>query len=223
MFNRVIRRPSRSTTLGLVTALALVLSLGLTGCQKIPDSASKADFCQAGERFSALQDVPFSEGQAAIRELADVGTPADIDPAGRAGFEELVDRMESSKNAADFLKKSQKLSIEESEHRTALTVYIQLTCLLATASTADFCVAGKIFAATRNGEFEARKAALDDLVKVGAPPDIRPAARVGLIELVDRMNAADSNSELDELTRAISPAEREHLEALDAYIKRACR
>lgn len=220
MLNEVNWRRARFATVVLLTA---VVSVGLTGCQKIPKDASKAAFCQAGERFSALQDVPFSEGQAAIKALADVGTPADIDKPAREGFVELVDRMDSSEDAAEFLKKSQRLSAAESEHRTALTVYIQLTCVLGNASTADFCVAGKVFAATRNGAFEERRTALDTLVKVGAPPDISPAARLGLIELVDRMTSSKSNEQLDELTRKISPDEREHLVALDDFIKRACK
>lgn len=220
MLNEVIARRVRCAALVLLTAVAAV---GLTGCENIPEDASKAAFCQAGERFSALQDVPFSEGQAAIKALADVGTPADIDKPAREGFVELVDRMKSSDDAAEFLKKSQTLSAKQSEHRTALTVYIQLTCVLGNASTADFCVAGKVFAATRNGAFEERRTALDTLVKVGAPPDISPAARLGLIELVDRMNSSKSNEQLDELTRKISPDEREHLVALDDFIKRACK
>lgn len=220
MLNEVIGRRGRSAVLALLTAVAAV---GLTGCQHIPKDASKAAFCQAGERFSALQDVPFSQGQAAIKALADVGTPGDIDRAARAGFVELVDRMNSSDDAAEFLKKSQHLSAKESEHRTALTVYIQLTCVLGNASTADFCVAGKVFAATRNGPFEERRTALDTLVKVGAPPDISPAARLGLIELVDRMTASKSTEQLDELTRKISPDERDHLVALDEFIKTACK
>lgn len=220
MLNEVSWRRGRLGALALVT---VVTAGTLTGCQKIPEDASKAAFCQAGERFSALNDVPFSEGQAAIKALADVGTPADIDKPARKGFVELVDRMNSSDDAAEFLKKSQSLNTEEAANRSALTVYIQLTCVLANASTADFCVAGKVFAATRNGEFEARKSTLDALVKVGAPPDIPPAARLGLIELVDRMNASDSNQELDELTRSINPDEREHLVALDDFIKTACK
>lgn len=219
MLSKVSSRRGRTAALALLTAVG---AAGLTGCQDIPDSASKASFCQAGERFSALQDVPFSEGQAAIKALAEVGTPADIDKPARQGFVELVERMESSDDAAEFLEKSQKLSTRESEHRTALTVYIQLTCVLGNASTADFCVAGKVFAANRNGAFEDRKAALDGLVKVGAPPDISPAARLGLIELVDRMNSSTSNEQLDELTRDISADEREHLVALDDFIKKAC-
>ncbi|MCX6396407.1 MAG: hypothetical protein NTV23_07980 [Propionibacteriales bacterium] len=216
---KVFGRRGRIAVLALLLAFA---SAALVGCEDVPADASKAAFCQAGERFSALQDVPFSEGQAAIKALAEVGTPTDIDKPAREGFVELVARMEDSDDAAEFLRKSQSLSAAESEHRTALTVYIQLTCLLANASTADFCVAGKEFAANRNGAFEDRKAALEALVKVGAPPDISPAARLGLIELVDRMNSATSNEQLDELTRTTSPDEREHLVALDAFIKRAC-
>lgn len=220
MRNEVSWRRGRVAALVLLTALS---ALTLTGCQDIPEDASKAAFCQAGERFSALEKVPFSEGEAAAKALAEVGTPADIDKPAREGFVELIDRMDSSDNAAEFLKKSRSLGSKETEHLTALTAYIRLTCLLATASTADFCVAGKVFAATRNGAFEERKAALDALVTVGAPPDISPAARLGLIELVDRMGASDSNEELDERTRGISPDEREHLVALDDFIKKACK
>lgn len=220
MRNEVVWCRGRYAALALLTAVA---TFALTGCEDIPQDASKADFCLAGERFSALDKVPFSEGQAAAEALAEVGTPADIDKSAREGFVELIDRMDSSDNAAEFRRKSGSLSITEAEHRTALTAYIQMSCLLANASTADFCVAGKIFAAARNGEFGARKAALDALVKVGAPPDISPAARLGLIELVDRMTASNSNEELDELTRRMGPDQREHLVALDDFIKRACK
>lgn len=220
MRNEVSWRRGRVAALALLTAFSAAV---LTGCEDIPEDASKADFCLAGERYTALTNVPFSEGEAAIKALADVGTPSDIDKPARQGFVELVDRMNSSDDAAEFRQKSENLSAEEGEHRTALTVYIQLTCLLAPASTADFCVAGKVFAATRNGAFEERRAALGALVNVGAPPDISPAARLGLIELVDRMNASDSNEKLDERTRGISPDEREHLVALDDFIKKACK
>lgn len=220
MLVNVIAARVRLAAVALLTAVA---SIGLAGCQSIPDDAAKAPFCQAGERFSALQNVPFSEGEAAIKALADVGTPADIDKPAREGFVELVDRMDASKDAADFRSRSQKLTLKEEEHLQALTVYIQRTCVLANAATADFCVAGKVFAASRNGTFEERRSALDALVKVGAPPDINPSARLGLIELVDRMNSSKSNEELDALTRDISSVEREHLVALDDFIKKTCR
>lgn len=213
--------------------LTVAVVLAFTGCSKpevlggglsnsIPKDASRADFCRAGENFSALKDVPFSEGEAAAKVLEETGTPDDIDKSARAGFVELVQRMNDSDDAGEFLRKSQNLGTKAAQNRTALTVYIQLTCMLANASTADFCTAGESFAAVRNGKFEDRKSALQALLRVGAPPDISPDARQGVIELMDRMSEASSNEELDKLTRQLDADQREHLVALDEFIKRAC-
>lgn len=105
---------------------ALAAALLAAGCRSIPEDASVADFCETGEAFSASTD--FSSGVAAAEELAKVGTPADIDAAARAGFEELIDRVTGAKDGADFKKTTAALTDAERDHLEALTVYIRKTC-----------------------------------------------------------------------------------------------
>lgn len=112
----------------LVVVLAIGLAVTLAGCRHIPKDATVKDFCGAGEKFNALTKVSFAQGQAAIDRLANVGTPADIDKDARAGFVELIERMDKSENADDFRARTQKLTKEETEHRLDLYDYIQKTC-----------------------------------------------------------------------------------------------
>lgn len=209
----------------LLTLLALV---ALAGCQDIPEDASKAAFCKAGQRFSALQKVPFAQGQDAVDKLADVGTPSDIDSAARAGFVELIDRMNDSEDAGDFRRRTATMDKQERAHLLALDTYIQGACsdrVPSDASRADFCAAGKAFARAQQDDasFPKAKEAIAELVKIGTPQTMNAAARLGFIELIDRMNSSTDAPGYAELTRTINPTERDHLDALDAYIKKTCR
>ncbi|MCZ4500154.1 MAG: hypothetical protein JWQ74_2709 [Marmoricola sp.] len=112
----------------LAVILALGLALALAGCRHIPKDATVKEFCGAGEKFNSLTKVSFDQGRKAIDALAGVGTPPDIDKDARAGFVELIKRMDSSENADDFRARTQKLTKLETEHRLDLYDYIQKTC-----------------------------------------------------------------------------------------------
>lgn len=206
----------------------LLAVMVITGCQDIPEDASKSAFCTAGQRFSALQKVPFSQGREAVDKLAEVGTPSDIDPAAREGFVELIERMNDSEDAGDFRRRTATMDKDERAHLLALDTYIQGACsdrVPSNASRADFCSAGQAFAKAQNDDasFPKAKEAVAQLVKIGTPENMNAAARLGFIELIDRMNSSTDAPAYDELTRTINPTERDHLDALDAYIKKTCR
>ena len=110
----------------LTVLLTAVLAAGLTGCQDIPKSASKKDFCSAGERFSASTN--FKQGVSAAKKLSKVGTPEDIGKRARDGFVELIDRVLDAKDGQDFIKKSKKLDTDEQRNLRALDAYIKKTC-----------------------------------------------------------------------------------------------
>lgn len=103
----------------------------LAGCQNIPEDASTQDFCEAGERYSALRDVTFAKALQVSKQLAEVGTPADIDASARAGFVELIERMEAAENGADFRERTVGMSEKERQHLLDLDTYIQKTCAAA--------------------------------------------------------------------------------------------
>lgn len=107
---------------------AVMGSVLLSGCQNIPEDAATTDFCSAGERYSELRDVAFAEAVAVSKELAEVGTPADIDASARAGFVELIERMDAAENGADFRKRTLTMNAEERQHLLDLDTYIQKTC-----------------------------------------------------------------------------------------------
>ncbi|WP_354437820.1 hypothetical protein [Marmoricola sp. OAE513] len=208
--------------------LVLVLLLGavvLTSCSRVPKDATKEDFCTAGEKFSALQKVPFSEGQKAVDRLADIGTPKDIDDSARDGFTELIDRMNDSDDAADFIRRTRTMTDDERKHLLALDTYIQGTCsdrLPATASRSAFCAPGKDIPALNKATYEAARTTVASLMQVGTPNDIPAGARLATIELIDRMNASKDADDFAEATRTMNDAERSHYKALVAYARKTC-
>lgn len=107
---------------------ALLGALVLTGCQSIPEDAAKEDFCSAGQKYSELRGVPFDEAVAVSKQLAEVGTPADIDASARAGFVELIERMDEAENGADFRQRTLTMDQDERKHLLDLDTYIQRTC-----------------------------------------------------------------------------------------------
>lgn len=107
--------------------LVAVLGLGLSGCRDIPKTASVADFCSAGEKFSA--STKFDQGVAAAKKLAETGTPKGIPQAARDGFVQLIDRVLDAKDGQDFIKKSKKLDAGEQANLKALDAYIKKTCV----------------------------------------------------------------------------------------------
>lgn len=113
---------------GWVVVPAMVCTVVLAGCQSIPEDADTKDFCNAGERYSELRDVSFAEAVKVSKQLAEVGTPADIDASARAGFVELIDRMDAAKNGADFRKRTLTMNEDERKHLLDLDTYIQKTC-----------------------------------------------------------------------------------------------
>lgn len=116
-------RPAARST-GLL--LAVLLTVGLTACTDIPESASKKDFCSAGETFSASHT--FKQGVASAKKLSEVGTPSNTPKRARNGFVQLIDRVLDAKDGQDFLKKSKKLNDDERKNLMALNDYIQKTC-----------------------------------------------------------------------------------------------
>jgi hypothetical protein len=113
---------------GRVVAAAVVSTVVLTGCQSIPEDATTKDFCSAGEKYSELRDVAFSEAVRVSKQLAEVGTPADIDASARAGFVELIERMDDADNGADFRRRTLSMNEQERKHLLDLDTYIQKTC-----------------------------------------------------------------------------------------------
>jgi hypothetical protein len=118
----------RGATRAATVLLAASLALGLGGCGRIPTSASKKDFCSAGERFSA--STTFKQGVAAAKDLQKTGTPSNIPKSARRGFVELVSRVLDAKDGQDFLKKNKKLTEAQGKDLMALTAYIKKTCTL---------------------------------------------------------------------------------------------
>jgi hypothetical protein len=114
-------------------ALASTMALGfaVAGCSHIPQDASKKEFCTAGEQFSALDKATFAQGRAAIKRLAGIGTPPDIDASARKGFVELVSRMDDADNAEDFRHRTRTMNRSERKHLLDLDTYIQKTCVQA--------------------------------------------------------------------------------------------
>jgi len=106
----------------------MVSAVALAGCGSIPDDATEKAFCSAGEKYSELRDVSFAEAVKVSRQLAEVGTPANIDASARAGFVELIDRMDAAKNGADFRKRTLNMNEKERKHLLDLDTYIQKTC-----------------------------------------------------------------------------------------------
>jgi len=106
--------------------LAVTLAGGLSGCQDIPKSATKKDFCSAGEKFSASNT--FQQGVKSAKRLEEVGTPKDIGKRARDGFVQLINRVLDAKDGQDFIKKSKKLDADERKNLMALNDYIQKTC-----------------------------------------------------------------------------------------------
>jgi hypothetical protein len=98
------------------------------GCEQVPTSATKEDFCAAGAMFS--ESKGFKNGLKAAAHLAAVGTPADIKESARAGFVELVERMIDSSDGADFRRRTHDLRQDSkaSKHLLDLDTYIQEAC-----------------------------------------------------------------------------------------------
>ncbi len=113
---------------GWVVAPAVVAAVALTGCGGVPADAAKKDFCAAGKRYSELRGVEFADAVEVSKELAEIGTPTDIDASARAGFVELVDRMDAAQNGADFRRRTLGMSETERRHLLDLDSYIQRTC-----------------------------------------------------------------------------------------------
>jgi len=122
----VTRVGSGLPTLVLAVFLALVLAVALSGCENIPKSASKKDFCSAGERFSA--STTFKQGVSAAKKLSSVGTPKGIPKRARDGFVELIHRVLDAKNGPDFMARSKRISHDEQLNLQALDAYIKKTC-----------------------------------------------------------------------------------------------
>ena len=117
-----------AATRAATVLLTATLAAGLGGCGDIPTSASKKEFCSAGEKFSASKT--FRGGVAAARRLQRTGTPGDIPKNARRGFVELVNRVLDAKNGQDFLKKNKRLTEAQRKDLRALTAYIEKTCTI---------------------------------------------------------------------------------------------
>ena len=116
----------RSGSRVMTVLVAATLLAGATGCQDVPKSAGKKDFCRAGEKFSA--STTFKQGVSSAKKLSETGTPSDIPERARNGFVQLIDRVLDAKDGQDFIKKSKKLNPEERANLKALDAYIKKTC-----------------------------------------------------------------------------------------------
>jgi hypothetical protein len=79
------------TSVAVLPVLAALLAAGLAGCGDSSSSgrsASKADFCHSFDKLGSR-----ATPARAADELSKVGTPSDIDPSARHGFELLVDHL----------------------------------------------------------------------------------------------------------------------------------
>lgn len=116
---------------GWIVVPAMVAAAVLAGCEDIPEDASEKAFCSAGRKYSELRDVKFSEAVEVSKQLADVGTPANIDASARAGFVELIDRMAEATSGSAFRKRTLAMTEQQRQHLLDLDTYIQKTCVRA--------------------------------------------------------------------------------------------
>lgn len=88
----------KRSALALGAAALMTVSLAACGSKSssdAPTDASKADFCSAWKSVAssvtgASDEAAFNSLQDAVKKLKDVGTPSEITPDARAGYEVVV-------------------------------------------------------------------------------------------------------------------------------------
>ncbi len=90
------------------------------------------------------------------------------------------------------------------------------------ASVKAFCSEGEKYSSLEGVPFKTGQQAIRRLAEVGTPAGISASARSGFVELVHRMEDADSGEDFRRATRSMSSSERKHLLGLDDYIQKTC-
>lgn len=107
---------------------AVVLLAGMTACGgDSPDDASKDDFCDAMEKVINEAD-DFDKTKDAVADLADVGTPDDMDDDARDGFELLVDAYDDADDEDELEKAEDDLDSDEEDQSDAFGKYYLDKC-----------------------------------------------------------------------------------------------
>lgn len=88
------------------------------------------------------------------------------------------------------------------------------------AQVKDFCSEGEKFSASTN--FADGVKAAKKLQEVGTPSGISGSARSGFVELVARVLDSENGGDFRSRTKKLTEAERTHLVALSAYIRKTC-
>jgi hypothetical protein len=115
------------TLMGGVSACGGGSSSAAAGSADGPTDASKADFCATITNLS--QTSTPKDFAVAFQK---VGTPSDIDPASRHGFEVLVEHlatMSDTTKSSDLLAMEKTLSATDQADVTAFGVYLAKECV----------------------------------------------------------------------------------------------
>ena len=117
----------RRTRLAAGLAALVVAGTTLAGCGSgIPTDASKKDFCAAGAKFAAANEL--AAGVKAARTLRDTGTPKGIPADARKGFELVISLVTGSKTSAELQRRYEKLTDAQKKSVASLDAYIKKTC-----------------------------------------------------------------------------------------------
>jgi hypothetical protein len=112
---------------GAVAACGSGSSSTATGAAAAPTAATTSDFCATFQNLAS----DLTPKQAADK-LQTVGTPSDITPDARHGFEVLVDHLEAmpdSSQSKDLLTMEQSLSGTDQKDVLAFTTYLTKACV----------------------------------------------------------------------------------------------
>lgn len=88
------------------------------------------------------------------------------------------------------------------------------------ASKKEFCSEGEKFSASTT--FEQGVKAAERLAEVGTPAGIPKSARLGFVELIERVTESKNGAEFKKKTKELSDEEGKHLMDLSAYIDKTC-
>ncbi|WP_232678414.1 hypothetical protein [Nocardioides sp. R-C-SC26] len=104
-----------------------LLALTLTACggagADAPTDASVEDFCSTFTTATGAETP-----KDAADELAEVGTPEDIDDEAREGFEIMVDALDGAEDDASFDAVEGEVSEDDTAKVTAFVTYAGTTC-----------------------------------------------------------------------------------------------
>ncbi len=133
---RRAKAPGRRTRVGALVA-SLVASAGLLGGCGAPSDASLDSFCAATRAVQNAgdgSDDPAEEVKAvkeAYADLEDVGTPADIPPQARDGFEvigQAIAAVPDDASAADLDQVDERVGAAGQDKVEAFFLYVSTAC-----------------------------------------------------------------------------------------------